>query len=191
MKRSTSRRTLAGLALAVSLAAGCGGAGNENVGAEAAAVARARAQRDWMMQLDWAGAQTQVPLQSMSIFLVEDETQHPEIFEISGSDAELVGEFPLDVHVGYEAAYDRLIGKAIEIRPSGGNPREPKNSWVRLGGVRMPVVGGSFTVEKLTGKWEGSEGDKTLWGTIELRVPAADGEQAVHGKIAVHCVTWG
>ena len=35
-------------------------------------------------------------------------------------------------------------------------------------GTRLSVMGGSLTVEKVTGKWDGSEGDKTLWGTVEL-----------------------
>jgi hypothetical protein len=30
------------------------------------------------------------------------------------------------------------------------------------------VVGGTLTVEKVTGTWDGTDGDKTLWGTAEL-----------------------
>jgi hypothetical protein len=193
MDRSGNRRnvTLALLlTLAAALAAGCDAGGGAGVEATAAA-ARAKAQRDWKLQLDWAGASTDLPLQRMDIYLVEEESQYPEIFEIHGEGAMLVGELPMDTHVGYEADYQKLVGKTVAIRPSGGDPREPKTSWVRLGGTQVPVSGGAFTIEKLTGKWEGSEGDRTYWGTLELRVPGADGERTVRGKFAVNCVTWG
>jgi hypothetical protein len=73
----------------------------------------------------------------------------------------------------------------------GGDPREPKSSSVMLGGVAMPVGGGTFTVNKITGKWAGSEGDRTLHGTVELRIPTSAGERIVTGAFAVHAVTWG
>jgi len=62
---------------------------------------------------------------------------------------------------------------------------------VTLSGTRLPVTGGSLTVEKVTGQWDGSEGDKTLWGTVELQVEGDDGARTLRGKFAVHAVTWG
>lgn len=48
-----------------------------------------------------------------------------------------------------------------------------------------------LTVEKTGGKWSGQEGNKTISGTIELRIPSADGETTIRGKFASHAVTWG
>ena len=53
------------------------------------------------------------------------------------------------------------------------------------------MIGGSLTFEKLTGKWDGDDGDKTLWGTVELEVEGDDGARTLRGKFAVHAVTWG
>jgi hypothetical protein len=127
----------------------------------------------------------------MDIYVVENEEAYPEIFEIEGEGAVLVGEFPMNIHVGYGEDWGKLFGVPIPIRASGGDPREPKTSWVRLNGAQVPVSGGTVTFEKITGKWNGSEGDKTLWGRIELRIPGADGERTVTGRIATHAVTWG
>jgi hypothetical protein len=178
---------LVGLAGAA-LSAGC--AGNAGVEAQAAA-ARAAARPNWKLQLEWAGSTVEASLERMDIYLVENEEEGPEIFEIGGADAMLVGEFPMSTHVGYSENWEKLFGVAIPIRASGGDPREPKTSWVRMNGTQVPVSGGTIRFERITGKWDGSEGDKTLWGTIELRIPGADGERTLTGKIATHAVTWG
>jgi hypothetical protein len=43
-------------------------------------------------------------------------------------------------------------------------------------------------VEKFSGKWAGSEGNKTLSGKIILQL--RDG-RTLEGTFAVHAVTWG
>ena len=169
------------------LSAGCGG--SKQIEAQAAA-ARAAARPSWKIQLEWAGTNVEASLERMDIYLVDDES-YPEIFEIMGNDAVLVGEFPVSTHVGYGEDWQKIFGVPIEIRASGGDPREPKTSWIRLNGTQVPVSGGTIRFERITGKWDGSEGDKTLWGTIELRIPGADGDRTVTGKIATHAVTWG
>ena len=184
LKRALILIALAGAALS----AGCGG--SAQVEAQAAA-ARATARPTWKIQLDWAGSTVEASLERMDIFVVEDEESYPEIFQITGDDAVLVGEFPMSVHVGYGEEWKHIFGVPIPISASGGDPREPKTSWVRLNGMQVPVSGGTITFEKITGKWDGSEGDKTLWGTIELRIPGADSERTVTGRIATHAVTWG
>ena len=170
------------------LAAGCGG--SPQLEAQAAA-ARAAARPTWKIQLEWAGSTVEGSLDRMDIFVVEDEETYPEIFQIMGDDAVLVGEFPMSVHVGYGENWKQLFGVPIPISASGGDPREPRTSWVRMNGVQVPVSGGTVTFDKITGSWDGSEGDKTLWGTIELRIPGADAERTVTGRIATHAVTWG
>jgi len=164
---------------------GCG-PGGDNSGVSAQAVAKAKL--NWQLQLDWDGTTVQMPVERMDIYVMEDE-EYPEIFDLSGEGVALVGTLP--VAVGYEEAFDRLMGKPIAILPSGGDPREIKYSHVTIDGRSVPVSSGFFTVERVTGQWDGLEGDKTLWGTIELRVTGATGERVVTGKLAVHVVTWG
>lgn len=174
--------TIQALVLALSA---CGGTTNED-----AVQDRVRARQAWKLVLDDGGTGHEMPIERMDIFLTEDESEC-EIFQIYGDGVTLVGEFPAGVRVDYEVALERLIGRAIAIQPRGGDPREPKTSKVTLDGIVTPVSAGTFTVERLSGKWEGSEGDRTLHGTIELRVPDYDGERILRGRFAAHAVTWG
>jgi len=151
----------------------------------------ARAQATWKLSIDNAGKKTVLPLEAMDIYLVDDPEQWPEIFEISGPELTLVGAFPMDVHVGHETAFERLIGKSVAIDTHGGDPHDPKNSRVRLGGSDLPVLSGTVTFERVSGKWAGEQGDQTLWGRVELRVPGAAGDRTVRGSFAVHAITWG
>jgi hypothetical protein len=191
MKRLWRHRRLGWLAPALALTLGCAVGDRSAVGTQAAAAAHTKAQQNWRIQLDWTDGPTNGSVERMDIHLVEDESQNPEGFEILGEDAVLVGDLPMDIHVGVDAEYKKLVGKTIGIKRQGGNPAEPKYSWVMLGGEKLPVEEGTFQIEKLTGKWEGSDGDKTYWGTLELKVGTPDGYKMVHGRIAVHCVTWG
>jgi hypothetical protein len=184
-----ARMALALLGLAgAALSTGCADSRESEV---QAAAARAAARPQWKIQLEWAGSTVDAPLERMNIFVVENEEAYPEVFEIEGEGAVLVGEFPMSAHVGYGEEWKNIFGVPITISASGGDPREPKTSWVRLNGVQVPVTGGTIRFEKITGKWDGSEGDKTLWGTIELRIPGADAERTITGRIATHAVTWG
>jgi hypothetical protein len=176
-------------ALAAGLLSSCGLTDEGRVAA--ADAARAKAQRDWKVKFEGEGADADLALERMDVYLVEDDDEYPEIFEIHGADVVLVGEFPMDLHVGYGEAFEKLVGRAIPVRASGGDPREPKSSFVRLGGSNVPVTGGTFTIEKLTGTWNGSEGDKTCWGTLELRVAGPAGERTVRGRFAVNYCAWG
>lgn len=181
------------LVLAVALAsaiAGCGFHSDAELTATAAA-ARAKAQTTWKMRLETATGSSDLTLERFDIYLTEDDQNEPEIFELYGPDVMLVGSFPMDLHVGYGAEYSRAVGRTIAIQPTGGDPGEPKSSFVRIGGVPQPISGGTITIEKLTGKWEGSEGDRTFSGTVELRIPGSSGERTVRGTFAVNCVTWG
>ena len=150
----------------------------------------AKAQATWKLSLGTEGTTSELPLVAMDIYLVDDPEQWPEIFEISGPEVTLVGAFPMDLHVGHETAFQRLIGKSVAIDAHGGDPHDPKNSRVRLGGSDMPVLSGTVTFERVSGKWAGEQGDQTLWGRVELRVPGAAGDRMVRGSFAVHAVTW-
>lgn len=178
------------VAALASALAGCGFQTDAELTASAAA-ARAKAVPTWKVQLETATGTADASLERFDIFLTEDEENESEIFEMYGPDVMLVGVFPMDLHVGYSAQYEKALGRTIAIQPTGGDPREPKTSWVRIDGVPQPVAGGQIKIEKLTGKWEGSEGDRTYWGTVELRIATSTGERTVRGKFAVNCVTWG
>jgi hypothetical protein len=179
------------MAAALAFAAAGSGFQSDATLTASAAAARAKAQPNWKLKLETENGAANATLERFDIFLTEDEDHESEIFEIHGPDAVLVGVFPSDLHVGYEAAYERAVGRTLDIQPSGGDPGEPKSSWVRINGFPVPVAGGHITIDKVTGKWEGSEGDRTYWGTAELRIATSSGERTVRGRFAVNCVTWG
>jgi hypothetical protein len=171
--------------LAISLTS-CSGTGGDSATAE---LARSEAKAGWKLAVDDAGMTSEMVLERMDIYLTEDG--YPEYFEIHGQGVVLVGEIPTDFKVGYEEAFEKLIGKPIVLKAQGGDPREEKEASVTIGGIAQPVWGGTLTVQKVTGRWSGSEGDKTLHGTVELKVPGASGDRTVTGTFSVNAVTWG
>jgi hypothetical protein len=164
----------------------CGASGDP----EQAARDRESSRVAWKLVLEDGVTTHEIPVERMDIYLTEDES-YSEIFEIHGEGVMLVGELPRGVRVDYEEAFEKLIGRAIQIQPQGGDPRDPKTSKITLDGIVAPVSSGSFTVEKLSGKWDGSEGDRTLHGTIELRIPDYTGHRTLRGRFGTHAVTWG
>lgn len=178
------------LAVAV-FGAGCGagaGGGGGTGGEAAAARDREKAKAGWLLKLE--EFPSALALSRMDVFLTEDETA-PEVFDIRGEGVRLVGMIPGTMQVGYGEAFDKLVGRSLAIDANGGDPSEPGVSSVTVDGVTYPVAGGTFTIEKLSGKWEGSEGDKTLHGSVELRLLGAEGDRTVRGTMSVHVVTWG
>ena len=163
---------------------GCSDAGGEDGPS-------ADAKASWALVLKIDGADVRLPLEHLFVFLVEDETDS-EIFEILGPGVALVGEFPADVHVGYGEDWPKIFGKTFGILEQGGDPREPKESHVVLpDGTRARVLDGTFTAERLTGKWAGLKGDRTLHGRVRLRLETPGGEKAVEGAFAAQAVTLG
>jgi len=179
--------TLASVVVAAVLGAGCSGGGGG--GGEAAADRdRETARAGWVLKLE--GSSEGLALGRMDVYLSEDETG-PEPFDIRGDGVRLVGVIPASLRVGYGEEFGRLVGNTLSFEPSGGDPSEPGNSSVFVDGVPYSVAGGTFAIEKLTGKWDGSEGDRTLHGSVELRLLGSEGERTVRGTMAVHIVTWG
>lgn len=172
------------------LGAGCSGGGGAGAGAGETAADRDReqAKAGWVLKLE--GSSAGLALGRMDVYLSEDEGA-PEPFDIRGDGVRLVGLIPAALRVGYGEEFGKLVGQSLTFDPSGGDPSEPGNSSVFVDGVPYSVAGGSFTVENLTGRWEGSEGDKTLHGTVELRLLGTEGERTVRGTMAVNIVTWG
>jgi hypothetical protein len=152
-----------------------------------AAEARASAEASWKLEIEGTGP---LVLERMDIYLAEDD-RAPEVFKLYGDGVTLVGEFPPGVHVGYEENLERLIGQTVELLAEGGDPQAPAEGSVRIDGGQVPVVGGTLRVEKVTGTWDGNDGDKTLWGTADLTLEKDGNRRTVHGTFAVHAVSWG
>ena len=160
-------------------------------GDEEADRAERLAQRTPALRLMVGQEEVTLPLEMMDIFLVE-EYSYPETFEMRGPGVLLVGEFPLDVHVGYEANLEVLRGRDIALQPSGGGSFEPKASILKLpGGARLAVLGGRFMVDQSTGPREGVKGDGTLSGRISIQVQDASGLMTLEGDFSVPATTWG
>jgi hypothetical protein len=70
----------------------------------------------------------------MDIYLVdpESEDQWPEVFEIMGEGITLVGSFPMDLRVGYDAELESLLGKTVTVSAHGGDYGAPNYSTARL-----------------------------------------------------------
>lgn len=176
---------LPALAGMVVVAAGCSLARQDPATAVADHV---RAKAGWVLALDGAGAPLAV--EAMDIDVQPDATT-PEPFDLHGDDVRLVGTIPAALRVRDGEGLGHLVGQTLVILPAGGDPDAPGASSVTIDGVASPVLGGTFTVAKLTGRWAGKEGDRTLHGTVELRLPGAGGERTVRGTLAAHAVTWG
>ena len=136
-----------------------------------------------------------LPLEMMDIFLVED-LAYAETFAMRGPGVLLVGEFPLDIHVDYEANLEALAGREIMLQSSGGKRGsqygQPQASTLTLPGrAPLAVVGGSFVVDETTGPREGVKGDGTLSGRIAIQVQDASGVTTLQGHFSVPVTTWG
>jgi hypothetical protein len=167
------------------LGAGCSAA-FEDTGADAAEV-HAKASAHWKMILDWEGSEIEHPLERLDIFIfdTDDPERYPETFELRGDGVTLVGTLPVEAQVGYGEELERLVGKTVPIGTHGGDPHEQKHSSIRLAGMSIPVTGGSTTFRRVTGKWSGRDGDKTVWGTLRLDVQGATGVRTLEGAFAV------
>ena len=175
------------LALTLLCAAGCGTSEEA-----AAAKDRETSKATWALVLKVDGADVRIPLTAMNVLLFKDEEyakQNPSVFQIEGSGVQLLGEIAAADNVDYGEHWERLINKTLTITASGEFHRDSVDSKIALPGrPEVAVTAGTMFVEKYTGKWSGSEGNKTLSGKITLRL--SDG-RTLDGKFAVHAVTWG
>ena len=175
------------LVLGLLCAAGCG------LSEEAAAAKdRESSKATWALVLRVDSADVRIPLKAMNVLLFKDEEyakQNPSVFQIEGSGVQLIGEIAAVDNVDYGEHWERLIHKMLTIKASGEFHRDPVDSKIALPGTpEIAVTGGTMFVEKFTGKWSGSEGNKTLSGKITLQL--SDG-RTLEGTFAVHAVTWG
>ena len=175
------------LALTLLCAAGCSMSEEE-----AAAKDRESSKATWALVLRIDGGDVRIPLQAMNVLLFKDEEhakQNPSVFHIEGSGVRLIGEIAAADNVDYGEHWERLINKTLTIKASGEFHRDSVDSKIALPGrPEVAVTAGTMFVEHYTGKWSGSEGNKTLSGKITLQL--SDG-RTLEGTFAVHAVTWG
>jgi hypothetical protein len=180
VERAVSRVAFAIRVLVLPLLLSCGGGGGDSA-----------SPGGWKMVLNHNGASVVIPLHSIDVYLVEDES-YPEYFSIESEGVLLGGTFPVGMHVGYQEDWKQLFGKAIVVGTNGGDPTDPQESFIELSsGVRSRVMGGTLTFDKLSGKTPGRDGDLTLSGRVMLVVQTGGALGNVMGTISVHCVTWG
>ena len=175
------------IALGLLCAAGCG------MSEEAAAAKdRESSKATWALVLKVDGADVSIPLKVMNVLLFKDEEyakQHPSVFQIEGSGVQLIGEIDAADNVDYGEHWERLVNKTLTIKASGEFRRDAVDSKIALPGTpEIAVTGGTMFVEKYSGKWAGSDGNKTLLGKISIQL--SDG-RTLEGTFAVHAVTWG
>jgi len=167
--------------------ASCGG--NDE---ETAAKDRAAAAAHWALILKIDGIDVRLPLEGMNVLLFKDEdyaSQNPTVFEVQGKEISLIGEIPPSGNPGYGEKWEKMIGTTLTLKASGEFHRDIVDSKLLLPGKgEVQVTGGTMTPEAFSGKWSGSNGDKTLKGRIKLQL--RDG-RTLEGTFAVHVVTWG
>lgn len=163
-----------------------------NTEEESAAKDREASKATWAVVLKVDGADVRLPLEIMNVLLYKDDdyaSKHPSAFQIEGAGVSLFGEIAPGDNVGYGEHWEKLIGKTLKILPSGEFHRDHVDSKITLPGKpEIAVTAGTMVVEKFTGKWSGSQGNKTLSGKIRLTLH--DG-RTLEGTFAVHAVTWG
>lgn len=176
----------AAFALALSLLsalAGCGtasGSGGERISPET-----------WKLELQSGGERATLSLDALNVYLTELDDE-PERFEIEGPGVFLSGSLPLDARVGYGEDWKALFGRRIELGDEPSLYDEEREPAVELpDGTTARVLGGHLVFEKLSGSMQGSEGDLTLHGRVELELESDTGGATWSGRIAVHCVSWG
>lgn len=132
-----------------------------------------------------------VPLETMDIF-VSDSDDNAEIFEIHGNGVLLVGEFPLDTKVGYEANLPALLGKEIELLSKGGEPGSEQGATLTLPD-REPqrVWGGWLKVTEVKPREEEMPVDGILSGRIGIEIEEAGELEIIEGSFTVPVTTWG
>lgn len=178
------RAGVLGACLALFLAAACGGsderAGEPEAGPEG-----------WQLELEVDGERVALPLARLDVYLVEDD-EYPERYELHGEGVTLAGTFPLTLHVGYEEAFERLVGRRVPVEPASADPTAPKRSELVLpDGRAFSVTGGWLEVERISPGTTGRAGDLGAHGQLELRVRGDGGELLLRGRFAVHPVAWG
>ncbi|MBV8882049.1 MAG: hypothetical protein JO332_18985 [Planctomycetaceae bacterium] len=153
---------------------------------------RAASMATWALLFPLDGAEVRLPLKEMNVLLFKDEevaSKNPVVFEIQGDGVSLFGQIPPANNPGYDEKWEKLIGATLTVKPSGEFHHDAVESRLALPGKpEVKVLSGTLTPESTSGKWSGSEGNKTLKGKFSLLL--SDGRR-IEGTFAVHAITWG
>lgn len=135
-------------------------------------------------------------LSVMNIYVTDPvaAAQYPEAFEIFGENVHLLGTFPLEMRIGYESDFNRLLNNPIDIKMQLINAQDYKIGN-RFSTIVLPELGrkhvkGQITFRKLTGQTTGRDGDLTLSGEIILEIGTGSAKKTLAGQIGVHPVAW-
>ncbi|HZE96675.1 MAG TPA: hypothetical protein VE981_06600 [Planctomycetota bacterium] len=169
------------------LMAACGGGSEED-----AARDRAAAASTWALAIKLEVIDVRIPVEAMNVLLFKDEEvakSTPTVFEVQGQGVSLIGEIPPAANPGYDEKWEKLIGVPLTIKSMGDFGRDVVESHLGMAGkLEMKISSGTMTVDSISGKWSGSQGDKTLKGRITLTLQ--DG-RTLQGTFATHALTWG
>jgi hypothetical protein len=136
--------------------------------------------------LQAAGGEIPFTIERLNLFLVEDEAD-PESFEFAGEGIRLVGQIPVNLHVGYNENWNVLIGKPISF--SASDAAMEAVSEIHLPGeAACPVTGGAFTIHSAG---ESDNAQTPLSGELWLRCATPAGERVLRGTFEVKGTTWG
>ncbi|MBZ0167208.1 MAG: hypothetical protein K8I00_10420, partial [Candidatus Omnitrophica bacterium] len=151
----------------------------------------------WKIVLREKKSVVEFRLSVMNIYVTDPvaAAQYPEAFEIFGENVHLLGTFPLEMRIGYESDFNRLLNKPIDIRMQLINAQdykiENRFSTIVLPDIGRKHVKGQITFRKLSGQTTGRDGDLTLSGEITLEIGTGNNKKTLTGHISVHPVAWG
>ena len=141
------------------------------------------------MVIELDGQQIPVQVNGMDIYLVdpEYEDQYPEQFHIHGEEIELVGSFPMNLHVGYGEDLELMVGHRVTIAPHAQINWDEFNSAVNIPALGGNVRSGSLVVDRVLGQNPEGAG-KVIEGTLTLEL---DDRRTARGAFTLLAVTWG
>jgi hypothetical protein len=122
-------------------------------------------------------------LEVMDIFLVEDEAKYPEQFHFRGKDIDLVGEFPMSLHVGYEEDIKKLENQTIWVKPKMEVYGEGE---MQSRFKEKKVTTGTLKFKKYLG--DPIDSGKVIEGELDLDL---EGGGKAKGTFKVLAKTWG
>jgi len=113
----------------------------------------------------------------------DSQDQYPEKFKISGPELQLVGVFPMDIHVGYGEHFDKMLDRTVDIDASGNPSRRSEvSSFITLPGeTQTAVTAGTLQVKKVIDR-------NILQGAISLEL---EGGRTLSGDFVFVGTTWG
>jgi hypothetical protein len=147
--------------------------------------------REGKITLQYQGKSLPLKVEVMDVYLIDPESQdkYPEKFDLHGADLQLVGSFPMEIHVGYGEKFESMVGHSVFIS-SSENPSGHGDAYSNVtlrDGSKINVTGGTIRVLKVHGENPAGSG-KIISGN--LRLDLENGSSA-EGDFVFVAKTWG